>query len=259
MAMCVISPVWFFVAPWTVAHQALLSMEFSRQEHWSWLPFPTLGIFLTQESNPHAECFLHWQVDSVPPVPPGKPAPHFKLWAIITTSPGFPLVAQTVKNMPAMQETWLWPWVGKIPWRREQRPTPVFLPGEFHGQQSLVGYSPRCCKESDMTEQLTHIITFLMLNFLPCKTDNSDHLEARLEYTHEHLCRAPSTWSAPAVTISSSITISKTLGVRTDLRTHQLKADYPTINISWIPNEIELHYPRSEELFLHYPQMTQSF
>ena len=34
------------------------------------------------------------------------------------------------------------PWVRKIPWRRAWRPTPVFLPGEFHGQRSLVGYNP---------------------------------------------------------------------------------------------------------------------
>ena len=34
------------------------------------------------------------------------------------------------------------PWVRKIPWRREQQPTPVFLPGEFHGQRSLAGYGP---------------------------------------------------------------------------------------------------------------------
>ena len=34
------------------------------------------------------------------------------------------------------------PWVGKIPWRRAWQPTPVFLPGEFHGQRSLVDYSP---------------------------------------------------------------------------------------------------------------------
>jgi len=32
--------------------------------------------------------------------------------------------------------------IGKIPWRRKQQPTPVFLPGEFHGQRSLVGCSP---------------------------------------------------------------------------------------------------------------------
>ena len=46
-------------------------------------------------------------------------------------------------------------WVGKIPWRREWLPTPVFLPGEFHGQRSLTGYSPGRGKESDTTEQLT--------------------------------------------------------------------------------------------------------
>ena len=34
------------------------------------------------------------------------------------------------------------PWVGKIPWRRQWQPTPVFLPGKSHGQRSLVGYSP---------------------------------------------------------------------------------------------------------------------
>ena len=43
-------------------------------------------------------------------------------------------------------------WVGKIPWRREWLPTPAFLPGEFHGQRILVGYSPWGHKESDMTE-----------------------------------------------------------------------------------------------------------
>ena len=46
------------------------------------------------------------------------------------------------------------PCVGKIPWRRKWQPTPVFLPGEFHGWTSLVGYSPRGRKESDTTERL---------------------------------------------------------------------------------------------------------
>ena len=32
--------------------------------------------------------------------------------------------------------------IGKIPWRRKWQPTPVFLPGKFHGQRSLAGYSP---------------------------------------------------------------------------------------------------------------------
>ena len=47
------------------------------------------------------------------------------------------------------------PWVGKIPWRRKWQPTPVFLPGEFHGQRSLAGCSPWCHKESDTIEWLS--------------------------------------------------------------------------------------------------------
>ena len=46
------------------------------------------------------------------------------------------------------------PWVGKIPWRRKWQPTPVLLPGESHGQRSLVCYSPWGHKESDTTEKL---------------------------------------------------------------------------------------------------------
>ena len=42
----------------------------------------------------------------------------------------------------------------KIPWRGKWQPTPVFLPGESHGQRSLVGHRPRGCRESDATERL---------------------------------------------------------------------------------------------------------
>ena len=45
-----------------------------------------------------------------------------------------------VENQPEMWETWVQSWIGKIPWRREWQPTPVFLPGEFHGQRSLADY-----------------------------------------------------------------------------------------------------------------------
>ena len=65
------------------------------------------------------------------------------------------LVAQMVKNLPPVQETWVQSWVGKISWRRKQLPTPVFLPGEFHELRILVGYSAWSRKESDTTEQLT--------------------------------------------------------------------------------------------------------
>ena len=51
------------------------------------------------------------------------------------------------------------PWVGKIPWRRKWQPTPVLLPGKFHGWRSLVGYSLWGRKESNTTEQL-HFLSF---------------------------------------------------------------------------------------------------
>ena len=57
--------------------------------------------------------------------------------------------------MQEMQEIWIGPCVRKILWRRECQPTPVFLPGESHGQRSLVGYSPGGHTKSDTTEQLT--------------------------------------------------------------------------------------------------------
>ena len=50
------------------------------------------------------------------------------------------------------------PWVVKNPWRRVQQPTPVFSPGESHGQRSLVGYSSWDCKELDMIEVTQHNI-----------------------------------------------------------------------------------------------------
>ena len=49
------------------------------------------------------------------------------------------------------------PWIGKIPQRREWLPTPLFLPGEFHGQRNLVGFSPQDHKEADTSEWLTDI------------------------------------------------------------------------------------------------------
>jgi len=54
-----------------------------------------------------------------------------------------------------MQETEFHPWVRKIPWKREWQPTPLLLPGKFHGQRSPAGYSPWGCKELDRTERLS--------------------------------------------------------------------------------------------------------
>ena len=55
------------------------------------------------------------------------------------------------------------PWVGKMPWRRTWQPIPVFLPGKFHAQRSLVGYSPWGCKESDTTEATQHAIRIMLM------------------------------------------------------------------------------------------------
>ena len=57
--------------------------------------------------------------------------------------------------MQETQEMQLWSRIGKIPWRREWLPIPVFLIGELHGQRSLAGYNPWGPEELDMTEQLT--------------------------------------------------------------------------------------------------------
>ena len=58
-----------------------------------------------------------------------------------------------VKYPPAKQEVQVQPLSWKILWRRKWQPAPVFLPGEFHGQRSLAGYSPCGHKESDTTEE----------------------------------------------------------------------------------------------------------
>ena len=65
-----------------------------------------------------------------------------------------------------MRDTWVWPWVGKIPWRRERLPTPLFWPGEFHGQRSLAGYSPWGPKELDTSEWLSLDLWYLPV--VPC-------------------------------------------------------------------------------------------
>ena len=61
------------------------------------------------------------------------------------------LVAQLVKNPPAMQETWVQTLGWEDPLEKERLPTPVFWPGELHGLYSLWAH-----KESDKTEKLSH-------------------------------------------------------------------------------------------------------
>ena len=96
-----------FATPWTVAYQASPSIRFSRQEYWSRLPFPSPGDLPDPGIEPRSPAL---EADAQTSEPSGKP--RFN------------------------------PRVRKIPWRREWQPTPVFLPGESHGQRNLAGYSP---------------------------------------------------------------------------------------------------------------------
>ena len=66
-------------------------------------------------------------------------------------------MAQRVKRLPAMWETWVRALGREDPLEKEMQPTPVFLPGKPHGRRNLVGYRPWGRKELDITERLyTH-------------------------------------------------------------------------------------------------------
>ena len=146
------------------------------------------GIFLTQGSNPH---FLQWQADSLPLATREAGAsvcgriishclPVFfageshgqkslvgyspwdhkeldtteRLTPVIWDSQVALMVKESACQCRRQKRRGFDSWVRKIPWSRKQQPTPVFLPGKFHGQKSLGGYSPWNCKESDTTERL---------------------------------------------------------------------------------------------------------
>ena len=89
------------------------------------------------------------------------------------------LVAQLVKNPPAMWDTWVRSLGGKIPWRRERLPTPVFLLREFHGL-----YSPRGCKESDMMEGLSLSLHSQCLTHFPRPLRNFEDIFCLTFFLH---------------------------------------------------------------------------
>ena len=82
--------------------------------------------------------------------------PYISLMTTTSIWFGASLVAQVVKNLPVWRgRPGFNPWVGKIPLEKRMATTPVFLPGEFHGQRSPTGYSPWGHRELSKTEQLT--------------------------------------------------------------------------------------------------------
>ena len=144
--MCVCEPV------------RLLSMRFSRQEYWNGVPFPPPGDLPfpgIEPMSPASPALAHGLFITVIP---GKPDAYicmyvFVWWdvhssrlciqfisVIITKHLWASLVAQLVKNLSAVWETWIQSLGWKIPWRRERLPTPVFWSGEFHGLYSPWGH-----------------------------------------------------------------------------------------------------------------------
>ena len=77
------------------------------------------------------------------------------------------------------------PGVRKIPWRRAWQPIPVFLPGEFHEQRSLAGYSSWGHKESDMTEVTEHPGTH-QLQFMGSQRVMTEVTEHPCTHEHSH-------------------------------------------------------------------------
>ena len=90
------------------------------------------------------------------------------------------------------------PWVGKIPWLRKGKPTPVFLPGKSHGQRSLVGYRPWGCKRvhHDLANEHTHTILLMRKSlslgsgrsFLMNQGGRDAHSPREAIQDHLHLC-----------------------------------------------------------------------
>ena len=133
LCACMLSCIQLFATPWTVACQVPLAMELSRPEYWSrYLPDQGLNPSLL-----HCRGILsHWASWEA------------LIWIVISVFPSH--TAFCLQGFPGGRDGRVClqcrkpgsnPWVG-IPWRRPWWPIPLFLPGEFHGQRSLVGYSP---------------------------------------------------------------------------------------------------------------------
>ena len=125
------------MAPWSVACQVSPPMEFSRQEYWSGLLFPTPGTLPNHRSKLGLLHLLHWQADSLPLMPAGNSP-----FQLSTGFTGGSDSKECTCQFRSYKRYRFSPWFGKIPWRRKWQPTPVFLLRKFHGQRSLAGYCP---------------------------------------------------------------------------------------------------------------------
>ena len=114
---------------------------------------------------------------------------------------GASLVAQVIKNLPAMQETRVPSLDWEVPRRRKWQPTAVFLPGESRGQRILAGYSPCGCKQSDTTEWVNSSSMLRTTIYDYLKTIFS-HLEMTLSQVHNWM--DPLIWTVMSCRVSIS-------------------------------------------------------
>ena len=114
LRVCVLSclsQTWLFATLWTIAHQSPLSLGFSRKEYWSGeVSCCALlqGIFPTQGGNPHLIHLLHWQVGSLPLVPPGA-------WFLYNKA--------TRRGWKKYRKSWRWVWIPRD-WGKRCKWTP---------------------------------------------------------------------------------------------------------------------------------------
>ena len=128
--VCMLSHVWLFAIPWTVACQSLSVHQIFQTRILEWVAISfSRGSSQTRDQT---------QAPCVSCIDRQVRLPWWFSWSRVCPSCGRPRFD---------------PWACKICWRREWLPTPVFLPGEFHGQRSLVNYS-RGHNELDTTEWL---------------------------------------------------------------------------------------------------------
>ena len=139
---CTLSCVWLFVIPGTVAHQAPVSMRFSRQEYWSGLPFPSPRNEHTSLASPALggrffTTSTTWEALRVP-------------WEPLKQT--HTLGCRLWGSQSWTRLTWFSSSSSIRCWRRQWQPPPVLLSGKSHGRRSLVGCSPWGRKKLNTTE-----------------------------------------------------------------------------------------------------------
>ena len=148
------------MTPWTVAGQAPLSKESSRQEYWSGLPFPSPEDLPAPRNLPAPGIEPRspaLQANSFPSEPPGKSIwPHAYMFTFMYVLHGASQTALVVKNPPAsagdVRDADSIPGLERSPGEGRDNPFQYSCLENPNGQRSLVGYSPWGCIESDTTE-----------------------------------------------------------------------------------------------------------